>query len=119
MDKCKILITGCAGFIGGALALKLIETTGAQLFGIDNLNDYYDVKLKKYRLDRIEKADISNRFKFIRADIADKEDVFKIFNEYKPDIVVYLAAQAGVRYSIENPDMYIQSNIIGFYNMVE
>ena len=114
-----ILITGVAGFVGGALALRLIETTAATLIGIDNMNDYYDVRLKEYRLDRIRKKDDNRRFVFKRVDIADKDAVFDVFNIYKPDIVVHLAAQAGVRYSIDNPDVYIKSNIIGFYNMVE
>ena len=114
-----ILITGVAGFIGGAVALRLITTTSAKIIGIDNLNDYYDVRLKEYRLDRIREKDDSHRFEFIKADIANKEAVFEVFNTYKPDIVVHLAAQAGVRYSIDNPDVYIQSNVIGFYNMVE
>ena len=115
----KILITGCAGFIGGALALRLITSTSAEVIGIDSLNDYYDIRLKEYRLDRIRKQDDSHRFKFIKDDIADKERIFEIFEDFKPDIVIHLAAQAGVRYSIENPDVYMQSNIIGFYNMVE
>ncbi len=114
-----ILITGVAGFIGGALALRLITTTTAHIIGIDNMNDYYDVRLKEYRLDRIREQDDNHRFTFIKADIADKDAVLDMFKNYKPDIVVHLAAQAGVRYSIDNPDIYIQSNIVGFYNMVE
>ena len=114
-----ILVTGCAGFIGGALTLKLIESTAAKIIGIDNLNNYYDVKLKEYRIDRIRNKDKDNRFTFIKADISNKQIIFSLFEKYKPHIVVHLAAQAGVRYSIDNPDVYIQSNIIGFYNVVE
>lgn len=119
INNSTILITGVAGFIGGALALRLITTTSAQIIGIDNLNDYYDVRLKEYRLDRIREKDTDKHFTFIKADIADKDAVLDVFNNYKPDIVIHLAAQAGVRYSIENPNAYIQSNIIGFFNMVE
>lgn len=119
INSSTILITGAVGFIGSALALRLITTTSAQIIGIDNLNDYYDVKLKEYRLDKIREQDHDNHFTFIKADIADKEKIFEVFQAYKPNIIVHLAAQAGVRYSIDNPDVYIQSNIIGFYNMVE
>lgn len=114
-----IVITGCAGFIGGALTLHLIETTSATIIGIDNMNDYYDVSLKEYRLNRIREKDDADRFVFIKSDISDKQNMFDIFEKYRPDIVVHLAAQAGVRYSIENPDVYIQSNIVGFFNMIE
>ncbi|MCY9006772.1 GDP-mannose 4,6-dehydratase [Peribacillus frigoritolerans] len=109
------LITGVAGFIGFFLSRKLLEQ-GCNVIGIDNINDYYDVKLK---YDRLEKMEHFENFTFIKGDISDKEMVTKIFVEYKPNIVVNLAAQAGVRYSIENPDVYIQSNIIGFYNILE
>lgn len=119
INNSTILITGVAGFIGGALALRLIITTTAQIVGIDNLNDYYDVRLKEYRIDRIRKKDDNHRFVFEKLDIADKDAVLDVCNTYKPDIVVHLAAQAGVRYSIDNPDVYIQSNIVGFFNMVE
>ncbi|XME03798.1 NAD-dependent epimerase/dehydratase family protein [Lachnospiraceae bacterium C1.1] len=119
INESTILITGVAGFIGGALALRLIAATCAQIIGIDNLNDYYDVRLKEYRLNRIREQDDDHRFTFIKVDIADKDVVFDVFDAYKPDIVVHLAAQAGVRYSIDNPSVYIQSNIIGFFNMVE
>lgn len=119
MEKIKILITGCAGFIGGTLALKLIDDISLDITGIDNLNNYYDVHLKEYRLNLIKNKDKNNRFTFIRTDISQKDDIIAIFDKVKPDIVIHLAAQAGVRYSVENPDIYIQSNIVGFYNMLE
>lgn len=109
------LITGSAGFIGYFLSRKLLEQ-GCQVIGIDNVNDYYDVELKHTRLNQLEPYE---KFTFIKGDISDKDMVMKIFEEYKPNIIVNLAAQAGVRYSIENPDAYIQSNIIGFYNIIE
>ena len=111
------LITGVAGFIGSNLAKKILkENKDIQILGLDNMNDYYDVKLKEYRLKELEKFE---NFKFIKGNLADKELINKIFEEYKPEIVVNLAAQAGVRYSITNPDVYIESNIIGFYNILE
>ncbi|HZG84988.1 NAD-dependent epimerase/dehydratase family protein [Paenibacillus sp.] len=109
------MITGAAGFIGYHLSKKLLEQ-GCQVVGIDNINDYYDVYLKHTRLGILEPYE---KFTFIKGDISDKDLVMKAFEEYKPNIVVNLAAQAGVRYSIENPDVYIQSNIIGFYNILE
>ncbi|KPB05734.1 SDR family NAD(P)-dependent oxidoreductase [Bacillus sp. CHD6a] len=109
------LVTGAAGFIGYYLSRKLLEQ-GCKVIGVDNINDYYDVNLKYARLNLLEPYE---RFTFIKGDISNKEMVMNIFEEYKPDIVVNLAAQAGVRYSIENPDVYIQSNIIGFYNILE
>lgn len=109
------LITGAAGFIGYFLSKKLLNQ-GCRVVGIDNVNDYYDVKLKYARLDQLKSFD---QFTFIKGDIADKAMLMAVFEEYKPDIVVNLAAQAGVRYSIENPDAYIQSNIIGFFNILE
>ncbi|MBN6205751.1 GDP-mannose 4,6-dehydratase [Ralstonia pickettii] len=109
------LITGVAGFIGSYLSKHLLNN-GCQVIGLDNLNDYYDVNLKKSRLEQLENQ---KGFTFIKEDIANKEAVERIFQEYRPQIVVNLAAQAGVRYSIENPDAYIQSNIIGFYNILE
>ena len=111
----KILVTGAAGFIGAFLCKRLLETPNNEIVGLDNLNDYYDVSLKKARLKMLE----NKNFKFIKGDIADKTFVDELFNEYKFDIVVNLAAQAGVRYSIDHPDVYIQSNIIGFYNILE
>ncbi|WP_010648174.1 GDP-mannose 4,6-dehydratase [Oceanobacillus massiliensis] len=109
------LITGVAGFIGYYLSRKLLEH-GCQVIGVDNVNDYYDVNLKHTRLGNLDPYE---KFTFIKGDISDKDMVMQIFKEYKPNIVVNLAAQAGVRYSIENPDVYIQSNIIGFYNILE
>ena len=113
----KILVTGAAGFIGANLILKLLDKFD-KIIGIDNMNNYYDVRLKEYRLQQIENLAKDN-FIFMRGDIADKNFISNIFAENDFDIVVNLAAQAGVRYSIENPDAYIQSNIIGFYNILE
>lgn len=112
----KLLITGAAGFIGSFLCKHLLETTNDEIIGLDNLNDYYDVSLKEARLEMLKPF---NKFKFIKGDISDKAFIDKLFDEYKFDIVVNLAAQAGVRYSIDHPDVYIQSNIIGFYNILE
>ncbi|WLR41566.1 GDP-mannose 4,6-dehydratase [Bacillus carboniphilus] len=109
------LITGAAGFIGYYLSKKLLEQ-GCKVIGIDNVNDYYDVNLKYTRLEKLASFD---NFTFIKGDLADKSFVTEIFEEYKPHIVVNLAAQAGVRYSIENPDVYIQSNIVGFHHILE
>lgn len=118
-----ILISGAAGFVGANLVLRIIgESPQSHIIGLDNMNDYYDVSLKEYRLREIEKAveeKGSVQWTFIQGDLADKELVDGIFEKYHPDIVVNLAAQAGVRYSIENPDAYIQSNLIGFYNILE
>ncbi|PFK38336.1 NAD-dependent epimerase [Bacillus cereus] len=116
LDTSKVyLITGAAGFIGYFLSKNLLEQ-GCQVIGIDNVNDYYDVNLKYTRLEQLKHYE---KFTFIKGDISDKTMINKTFEEYKPNIVVNLAAQAGVRYSIENPDVYIQSNIIGFYNILE
>ena len=111
----KILVTGAAGFIGFYLAKRLLEQ-GCRVIGIDNINAYYDIKLKHARLEKLKPFE---QFTFIKGDISDKEMVMSLFEEYKPHMVINLAAQAGVRYSIENPDVYIQSNIIGFYNILE
>lgn len=112
-----IFVTGAAGFIGSNLCLRLLsENNGIKVIGIDNMNDYYDVRIKEYRLDKLN--GFSN-FEFIKGSIADRELINKIFEDNKIDIVVNLAAQAGVRYSITNPDAYIESNIIGFYNILE
>ncbi len=117
-----ILITGAAGFIGAALAMRLLsELDGATVVGLDNMNDYYDVSLKEHRLSRIEEAarNSRSRWVFVRASISDKSLVDSLFEEHRFDIVVNLAAQAGVRYSIDHPDVYIESNVIGFYNILE
>ena len=118
-----VLVTGSAGFIGANLVLRLLSGDGAcSIVGVDNLNDYYDPSLKEYRLRLIEAAPLKHPEKdytFLRGSIADKGFVDKLFDDYHFDIVVNLAAQAGVRYSIENPDAYIESNIVGFYNILE
>lgn len=119
----RVIVTGAAGFIGANLVLRLLQDEPkAQILGIDCLNDYYDVRLKEYRLSEIDKAikehpDCS--WKFVKGNIADKELIDVLFKEFQPDVVVNLAAQAGVRYSITNPDVYIESNLIGFYNILE
>ena len=119
----KVLVTGAAGFIGANLVLRLLNTVSpVHVIGLDNMNDYYDVSIKEYRLEEIEKAAqaaAQNRWTFVRGNLAEKETVESIFTEYKPDVVVNLAAQAGVRYSITNPDVYIESNLIGFYHILE
>ncbi len=111
----KVLITGAAGFIGSYLARRLLDKK-VSVIGIDNLNDYYDVKLKNTRLKVLKEYE---NFEFYKVDIADASEIKEIFNRVCPDVVVNLAAQAGVRYSITNPDEYISSNIIGFYNILE
>jgi nucleoside-diphosphate-sugar epimerase len=112
-----IFITGVAGFIGSNLARSLFESVeGIKIIGIDNMNDYYDVKLKESRLEGLEK---NPNFSFIKGNIAEKETINNIFDTYQPQILVNLAAQAGVRYSITNPDAYIESNLIGFHNILE
>ena len=111
----KILVTGAAGFIGFHLSKKLLEQ-GVTVVGFDNVNDYYDVNLKHARLEILEKYE---RFSFVKGNLADKQVIDSLFEENKFDIVVNLAAQAGVRYSIENPQAYIESNVIGFFNILE
>lgn len=118
-----ILVTGAAGFIGANLVTELLKTTESiRIIGIDNMNDYYDVSIKEHRLTEIEKL-VANypdsTWTFIKGSIADKTLIDSVFTQYKPAVVVNLAAQAGVRYSITNPDVYIESNLIGFYNILE
>ena len=113
----KILVTGAAGFIGSNLVKKIYkELPEVQVIGIDNMNDYYDVRLKENRLEELKQY---STFIFIKGNIADKQLIEEVFTQYQPQIVVNLAAQAGVRYSITNPDAYIESNLIGFYNILE
>ena len=118
-----ILISGVAGFIGANLSIELLRSNSpVQIIGIDNMNDYYDVSIKEYRLEKIKSMSESrpdSTWTFIKGSIADRELVNEIFQKYEPSIVVNLAAQAGVRYSITNPDAYIDSNLIGFYNILE
>ncbi len=117
LEHSRVLITGTAGFIGSNLAARLLsEYPDIQILGIDNMNDYYDVKIKEERLRQLERND---RFHFVKGNIADKAFVDHLFEEFRPDVVMNLAAQAGVRYSIVNPDSYIESNLIGFYNILE
>ena len=114
----NVLVTGASGFIGSNLCMRLLEELSDTLVvGLDNLNAYYDVNIKRWRLEQL--TGFRERFVFIKGSIADKSLVDKIFDEYQPQIVVNLAAQAGVRYSITNPDAYIESNLIGFYNILE
>lgn len=110
-----VLVTGAAGFIGYFFSKRLLDQ-GYRVIGIDNLNDYYDVSLKQARLDLLTPH---GNFAFVRTDIADKEQIDGLFRQHRPSVVVHLAAQAGVRYSLENPDAYIQSNIVGTFNILE
>lgn len=122
MKNKTILITGAAGFIGAFLTIELLKNEQVTIIGLDSMNDYYEVSLKKWRLEKIAEAAKANpmsKWVFIQGNMADKALTDSIFAEYKPNIVVNLAAQAGVRYSITNPDAYIESNIIGFYNILE
>ena len=117
LENKTILVTGSSGFIGYNLVKRLLdENNNITIIGLDSMNDYYDIRLKEYRLNNLNGY---NNYKFIKGNLADKELINKIFEEYKPQIVVNLAAQAGVRYSITNPDAYIESNLIGFYNILE
>ena len=116
-DK-SILITGAAGFIGSNLCIRLLkEVEGVKVIGLDNMNDYYDVNIKNYRLEQL--SEVGRDWTFIKGDLSDKQTINGIFSQYHPNVVVNLGAQAGVRYSITNPDAYIKSNMIGFYNILE
>lgn len=117
LNNKTVLVTGAAGFIGANLCMKLLtDFDSVRVVGLDNVNDYYDVKLKEYRLSLLSKFD---NFIFIKGDISNKETVENVFCEYRPSVTVNLAAQAGVRYSITNPDAYISSNLVGFFNILE
>ena len=115
---CKVIfITGSSGFIGSNLAKRILTTEpDTKVIGLDNMNDYYDVRIKEARLAELQKFE---NYTFIKGNLADKVRINSIFEQYHPDIVVNLGAQAGVRYSITNPDAYIESNMIGFYNILE
>ena len=116
-DK-SIVITGAAGFIGSNLCIRLLkEVEGVKVIGLDNMNDYYDVNIKNYRLEQL--SEVGGDWTFIKGDLSDKQTINGIFSQYHPNVVVNLGAQAGVRYSITNPDAYIKSNMIGFYNILE
>lgn len=117
LENKTVFLTGVSGFIGSNLAKRLFaDVPSVKIIGIDNMNDYYDVRLKEARL---EELSTQPNFTFVKGSIADKAIIEKIFADYKPDVVVNLAAQAGVRYSITNPDAYIESNLLGFYNILE
>lgn len=118
LNNKTILVTGAAGFIGYYL-VKALLPLGCKVVGFDSMNDYYDVSLKEYRLSDIDRNATTDNWEFIRGNLADKELVNKVFDEHHFDVVVNLAAQAGVRYSIDHPDVYIESNILGFYNILE
>jgi nucleoside-diphosphate-sugar epimerase len=123
LEQKTTVITGAAGFIGSNLVLELLKTqSSVNIIGVDNMNDYYDVSIKEWRLSEIQKCaeeHLDSNWTFIKGNIADQSLIASIFKTYQPDIVVNLAAQAGVRYSITNPDVYIESNLIGFYNILE
>ena len=117
MNK-NILVTGAAGFIGFHLCKKLIAH-GIKIIGIDNINDYYDIELKKKRLEILSQTSSKNNWQFNQTDLLDKDQLLQLFQDHKPETVINLAAQAGVRYSIENPRAYINANILGFQNILD
>ena len=120
LNNATILVTGAAGFIGANLVMELMRSQhDVTLIGLDSMNDYYDVGIKEYRLQQLEKLSDGSNWTFIKGNLADKALLEDIFQRYQPDIVVNLAAQAGVRYSITNPDAYVEANLIGFYNILE
>ena len=123
LNNATILVTGAAGFIGANLVMELLSTKeNVTVLGLDSVNDYYDVSIKEYRLDKIEKLaarKTGSKWIFVKGNLADKALIEELFTSYPIDVVVNLAAQAGVRYSITNPDVYIESNVIGFYNILE
>jgi len=120
LNNKTILVTGSPGFIGANLVMRLLrEMTAGTVISLDNMNDYYDPALKEYRLKQIESTQSPAKHVFIKGNIANKALISKVFDDYHPDVVVHLAAQAGVRYSIDHPDAYIESNIIGFFNILE
>ena len=122
LNNKTILVTGSPGFIGANLVIRLLkEMTGGKVISLDSMNDYYDPKLKEYRLSLIEEISKQSLVEhiFIKGNIADKSLISKLFNEYRPSVVVNLAAQAGVRYSIDHPDVYVESNLVGFFNILE
>ena len=118
-----VFVTGAAGFIGSNLVMELLRTVkGIRIVGLDNMNDYYDVSIKEYRLTEIDKLAAEHSdctWAFVKGNLADRPLIDRLFDEYRFSVVVNLAAQAGVRYSITNPDVYIESNVIGFYNILE
>ena len=118
VSKKKILVTGAAGFIGSEISKKLLSKN-LDVIGIDNLNEYYNPFLKQKRIKNIKQTDHNNCWRFLKVNIDDPKKIDKIFEEYQPNIVINLAAQAGVRYSLKNPKSYLKSNLIGFFNVIE